>query len=100
MGFTESFDDIDYAPQTGWSENGWAEIIAGHTYVVWTRDLHYAKLRVTSIGSDFVNIRWAYQLDQDNPELIARGDITLKPVHGSEYLKKQNGAKDPVNSGK
>ncbi len=91
MGYTESFDDIGYAPVSGWSENGWAEIILGHTYVIWTRDFHYAKLRVTTITSNFVDFQWAYQLDQDNPELVGGKNITQKPVHGSDYLRRPNG---------
>ena len=102
MGYTEDFDAIDFAPTVGWSENGWAEIIVGHTYVIWTRDLHYAKLRVTSISSSFVVFQWAYQLDQDNPELVGGSDIVQKPVHGSDYLRRPNGdnVSTKSNSGK
>ena len=100
MGYTESFDDIGYAPTTGWSENGWAEVILGHTYVIWTRDLHYAKLRVTTITSSFVDFQWAYQLDQDNPELVGGNSITQKPDHGSDYLRRSNGDNVSINSGK
>ena len=100
MGYTESFDDIGYAPTTGWSENGWAEVILGHTYVIWTRDLHYAKLRVTTITSNFVDFQWAYQLDQDNPELVGGNSITQKPDHGSDYLRRSNGDNVSINSGK
>ncbi|MCH7690887.1 MAG: hypothetical protein IIA17_07580 [candidate division Zixibacteria bacterium] len=100
MGYTESFDDIGYAPTTGWSENGWAEVIPGHTYVIWTRDFHYAKLRASTIGSDFVDFQWAYQLDQDNPELVGGNNITQKPDHGSDYLRRPNGDNVSINSGK
>ncbi len=102
MGYTEFFDDIGYAPTTGWSANGWSEIILGHTYVIWTRDLHYAKLRVSTIGADFVDFEWAYQLDQDNPELVGGSDIVQKPVHGSDYLRRPNGDNVSIksNSGK
>ena len=100
MGYTESFDDIGYAPTTGWSENGWAEVIPGHTYVIWTRDLHYAKIRASTIGSDFVDFQWAYQLDQDNPELVGGNSITQKPDHGSDYLRRPNGDNVSINSGK
>lgn len=89
MGFTDSFDDISFAPQDGWSENGWLEIIVGHSYVVWTNDLHYAKIRVISINTHSITFRWAYQTDQDNPELkpIVPSNVS-KPVHSSDYLNK------------
>jgi len=92
MGYTETFDDIGWAPQNGWSENGWAEIIPGHTYVIWTDDLRFAKMRVESIHYDdgFVLFRWAYQTAPDNPELAPRSDGPEKPVHGPEYLRKDN----------
>jgi hypothetical protein len=100
MGYTASFDEIGYADTTGWSENGWAEIIAGHTYIIWTRTLNYAKMRVESINSNSVSFRWAYQTDTDNPELIAVGNISQKPLHGSEYLLKPKSTQNPVISGK
>lgn len=100
VGFTESFDDIGYAPTDGWSENGWAEIVLGHTYIVWTRDLNYAKLWVESINASSVRFRWAYQTDPDNPELIVVGNNEDKPKHGAEYLSKPKGDYVPENNGK
>jgi len=100
VGYTASFDEVGYAPTAGWSVNGWAEIIAGHTYIIWTRDLNYAKMRVESINSSSVSFRWAYQTDPDNPELIAVGNINQKPQHGGEYLLKPKSNQVPVNSGK
>jgi hypothetical protein len=49
----------------------------GHCYVVWTRDDHYAKFRVTDIQPaaggvpDRVVFDWAYQVDPGNRELRA-----------------------------
>lgn len=100
VGYTSNFDEVGYAPTDGWSENGWAEIIAGHTYVIWTRDLNYAKMRVESINTSSVSFRWAYQTDADNPELIAPGNRNEKPVHGAQYLIKPNSNQVPVTSGK
>lgn len=97
VGYTSNFDDVGYAPIDGWSENGWAEIIAGHSYVIWTRDLNYAKMRVESINPSSVSFRWAYQTDADNPELIAFGNRNEKPVHGAKYLIKPNTNQVPVN---
>lgn len=72
MGFASSLDAIDWAPNDGWSPSGTVELIQGHCYVVWTRDDHYAKFRVTSVFPNYVAIDWAYQTDQGNPELRAR----------------------------
>jgi hypothetical protein len=76
LGWTESMDDVSWAPSDGWSvsPNG-VELITGHTYVVWTHDSYYAKFRVVSVVSGgtptAIVIDWAYQIDQDNPELKA-----------------------------
>ena len=69
FGYTESLDVLDWAPPDGWSQNGWAELILGHTYAIWTRDDHYAKIRVTRLTNNFVEFDWAYQIDTGNPEL-------------------------------
>jgi len=70
FGYTESLDEITYAPENGWSSTGIVEAILGHTYVFWTWDNHFAKFRVTAIGSDYVVFDWAYQIDPGNPELV------------------------------
>lgn len=76
-GYATSLDAVDFAPNGGWSPTGTAELIAGHCYVVWTRDDHYAKFRVTRLipqtsGPPLVEFDWAYQVDTGNPELKAR----------------------------
>lgn len=71
-GFANSLDAVDWAPSSGWSPSGTVELITGHCYVVWTRDDHYAKFRVTSVTSNQVIFDWAYQTDPGNPELAAR----------------------------
>jgi hypothetical protein len=75
LGWTQSMDDVSWAPPEGWSvsPNG-VELIKAHTYVVWTSDFYYAKFRVvdvvtTSGTPSAVLIDWAYQIDQNNPEL-------------------------------
>jgi len=83
FGYTESLDDVDYSPEYGWSNVGWLEVIAGHTYIIWTKDNHFAKLRVNSIsGDDYMFFDWAYQVDPGNPELKVR------PQHSQTYLRK------------
>ncbi|MFH1701456.1 MAG: hypothetical protein ABIE07_12830 [Candidatus Zixiibacteriota bacterium] len=69
MGYTGDLDEIGYAPDDGWSYLGWSEVILGHTYIIWTSDNHFAKLRVTAINNDNVLFDWAYQVDTGNPEL-------------------------------
>jgi hypothetical protein len=79
MGYTSSFDEISYAPEAGWSEAGWVEAIEGHTYVVWTFDFHYAKIRITSIDqlNSTVYFDWGYQTSDGN-----LGNGELKPAVG------------------
>ena len=76
-GYASSLDAVDFAPNGGWSPTGSVELIAGHCYVVWTRDNNYAKFRVTqfvipSSGPPRVEFDWAYQVATGNPELRAR----------------------------
>ena len=61
--------DVDWAPERGWSTTGRADLVAGHSYVVWTADDHYAKFEVRSIQPDRLVLDWAYQVDRGNPEL-------------------------------
>ena len=71
-GYGTTLDAVDWAPSTGWSPSGTVELVPGHCYVVWTRDDHYAKLRVTAIAPAAVVFDWAYQTAAGNPELHAR----------------------------
>src|SRR5262245_22683172 len=78
-GFASTLDAVDWAPSDGWSPTGTVELIPGHCYVVWTRDDHYAKFRVTGLfpaagpaSPAYVQLDWAYQTDTGNPELRAR----------------------------
>ena len=82
MGYTYDFDDIGYSPSEGWSSIGWTEVIDRHTYIIWTNDNHFAKLRVINInGTSSVEFQWAYQTDTGNPELA-------RPQHDEDYLKR------------
>lgn len=69
FGYTESLNEVGYAPEQGWSPLGYAECIPSHTYVIWTADNHFAKIRVVAVTSSFVEFDWAYQVAQGNPEL-------------------------------
>jgi hypothetical protein len=80
MGYTNSFDDITFAPTTGWSQFDYVEAIAGHTYVLLTTDNHYAKVRVTSLSYDptfILTFDWGYQVAVGNREL------KITPVAGN-----------------
>jgi len=80
FGYTESLDDLDWAPSNGWSEIGWVEAVQGHSYFIWTADNHYAKFRITDIGTNSILIDWAYQEVRGNPELAP-------PAHHGEFLR-------------
>lgn len=76
-GYASTLDAVDYAPNGGWSANGEVDLTEGHCYVVWTRDNHYAKFRVTRFdfppsGPPAVVFDWAYQVDTGNRELKVR----------------------------
>jgi hypothetical protein len=81
MGFTDNLDDITWSPADGWSPVGWAQIIEGHTYVIWTDNDHYAKLRAVTVAETWARFDWAYQVDPGNPELV-------KPAHDSGYTRR------------
>ncbi|MCP4684303.1 MAG: hypothetical protein GY867_02545 [bacterium] len=90
MGFTNDFDGIGWSPEFGWSELGYVEIVLGHTYVIWTADNHFAKMRALSFntgvgGLNSVTFEWAYQTDQGNLELAP--SVDQKPEHGDDYVK-------------
>lgn len=69
FGYITTLDEIDYAPLNGWSPTGRAEVIEGHGYIIWTWDNHFAKLRVDNVGDGWVELSWAYQVDEGNREL-------------------------------
>ena len=64
--------DVDFAPPSGWSADGQVEAIVGHSYIVLTRDNHYAKFEVKSRDGTAMLLDWAYQIDVNNPELTRR----------------------------
>ena len=81
MGLTKDIYDIPYAPTTGWSESKDEIAKVGHTYVIWTWNNHFAKMRVKSITNDRIVFDWAYQLIEGNTQLkpkakgIIRGEL-------------------------
>lgn len=78
MGSTSSIYDIEYAPANGWSQYKFERAIVGHTYVIWTWNNHYAKIRITAITNERVVFDWAYQLIQGEPMLKGKKNNTGK----------------------
>jgi hypothetical protein len=94
MGYTSDFKEISVAPtvaaDSGWSALGFYEIALGHTYVIWTRDDHFAKMRVAEIyPSGSVRFDWAYQTAVGNPELAPSMNPPKRPAHDPNFLHKQ-----------
>jgi len=89
MGYSFDFDEIGYAPDQGWSDVGWSELILNHTYIIWTDNDHYAKIRPIEFqwaGDMGVRFEWAYQTDISNPELARPqhdDDFTNRTVNGT-----------------
>jgi len=74
------FDDVSWAPGDGWTPTGTVEAIPGHVYVVWTRDNHFAKVRVLDVYNGRVVFDWGYQIGNGNPELAPRPHRLASPV--------------------
>ncbi len=72
MGQTQDIWDIPYAPDGGWSPTKDEIARVGHTYVIWTWDNHYAKVRVSSITHDRIVFDCSFQLVKGNPMLKPR----------------------------
>jgi hypothetical protein len=69
MGNTTDIYNIAYAPTSGWSSTKDEIAIPGHTYVIWTWDNHYAKIRIKSVTGDKISFDWAFQLVAGNRQL-------------------------------
>jgi hypothetical protein len=75
MGRTNSIYEVSYAPIDGWvsiypNDNvKYVEAIQGNTYIIWTHDNHFAKIRISNIYNDHVEFDWAYQTASGNVEL-------------------------------
>lgn len=80
MGLTNDIYDIAEAPLEGWSEYKDEPAVVGHTYVIWTWDNHFAKVRIKSLTRDRVIFDWAYQL--------VEGERMLKNAKTGEFRGK------------
>jgi hypothetical protein len=79
MGPTQSILDISESPASGWATTHDVALAAGHTYVVWTWDDHYAKFRVSALSQNRVVFDWAYQTVPTN-RLLKRTVPSRRPV--------------------
>lgn len=77
FGYCQNLDQVDYSPDKGWSKIGEVEAIAGHAYIVWTADNHFAKFRINEVNSSFITLDWAYQIDAGNPELRKEQSVSV-----------------------
>ena len=66
FGHIDSIDDIDDIPLNGWSQTGKVKAIAGHGYIIWTKNNHFAKIKINSIHDDHIVFDWAYQIGTGN----------------------------------
>ncbi len=101
-GYHLYMDDVGWAPPDGWSPRGAVELIEGHIYVVWTRDDHYAKFRVTSLAPGRVIFDWAYQTAQGNQELKTQEPVVPAGTEGIPLpppRKIENGARTAPTGG-
>ena len=69
MGPTSDIYDIPFAPTSGWSSTKDAIAKVGHTYVIWTWDNHFAKIRISQITGERMVFDWAYQLVEGERQL-------------------------------
>ena len=90
FGYIDDISAIGWGdPGGGWSELGWAELLVGHGYLVFTADEHYAAIRINSIDqtNKIIYADWVYQTDTNNPEL-KRG-LVIRPQHDANYGKRK-----------
>ena len=86
MGRTNDIYDISFAPVDGWvdllpNDNiKYTQAIKGNTYIIWTHDNHFAKIRVSQIYSDYIEFDWAYQTAPGNVELKTNKGIGVRKV--------------------
>ena len=84
MGYTNDIYDIEYAPENGWIYMDYLEAYVGHTYVIWTIENKFAKIRIKSISADKIVFDWAFQ--------TVEREHQLKPVvrrNGDRKLNKE-----------
>ncbi len=95
MGETYDIYDVSVAPLSGWiplnpDENvKYTEALEGHTYVIWTWNNHFAKVRISYLTSERMVFDWAYQTAEGNPELKIKSKSSERNKY-SKVIKKLN----------
>ncbi|MGE5401038.1 MAG: hypothetical protein ACM3S2_11590 [Ignavibacteriales bacterium] len=69
LGPTRDIWDIQTAPVNGWSPTKDTTAVVGHTYIIWTWDNHYAKVRISNITNERITFDWAFQTVKGNRQL-------------------------------
>lgn len=117
MGYTEDFDVIGAAPipptSNGWSALRFYEVLDGHTYIIWTQDDRYAKVRILSQTATTVTFEYAYQngaardgsggepelAPQVGPESGSQKQITATKIDRSSGAHRTDISQRPKNIG-
>ncbi|MCS7053818.1 MAG: hypothetical protein NZM09_08790 [Ignavibacterium sp.] len=81
MGPTVDIYDIQFAPDSGWSPTKDEIAKVGHTYVIWTWNNHFAKIRVKNITPERIVFDWAYQ--------TVKGERMLKSIKERKLVSKR-----------
>jgi hypothetical protein len=89
MGHTTDIYDIPCAPSSGWNSLKYEPAIVGHTYVIWTWDNHFAKVRVKNMTNERVVFDWAYQLVEGNRELKLNSKEKREQLNREKLFEKR-----------
>lgn len=93
MGTTTDIYDVAEAPVSGWvplqqGENvKYVQAQVGHTYVIWTWDNHFAKIRVSRITDQRMVFDWVYQTVEGNPMLKMKNIPSERKLNSPEVKK-------------
>ena len=99
MGQTQDIYDVTVAPTDGWAplQSGdnikYVNAIAGHTYVIWTVDNTFAKIRISQITSERIVFDWAYQTVPGNRELKTQHKSRNGFTPGANVIVNRKGEK-------
>lgn len=88
MGATKNIYDIQFAPDV-FPEDLYLRAIPGHTYVIWTWDNHFAKIRVSRLQSGRMVFDWAYQLNRGETMLKHKAVPPERKERNMEEIKKR-----------
>ncbi|MBZ0177994.1 MAG: hypothetical protein K8F36_01795 [Melioribacteraceae bacterium] len=96
MGPTNDIYDITYAPIDGWVTMNpgdnvkYVKALPGHTYVIMTWDMHFAKIRISSVKQERMFFDWAYQTIQGEQQLKPKPKNEKRNIYELELKKNYN----------